>query len=156
MDEPVLPERMLPLVLDLRYPLHRLHRRLHQLAVVADRDVSPLLELNRRVLQCEMKTRDGEGRLQEYSRWSSPYQQPSGMPSSSVPSSGCASSWGQVRTQGKCDPEIRSYLKFLLHLLRQYSDSFSKLWSTVLTLSCRTGRPSHRSGQMRSLQVSSV
>ena len=41
---------MLPLLLDLRYPLHRLHRRLDQLAVVADGDVSPLLELNRGIL----------------------------------------------------------------------------------------------------------
>ena len=42
---------MLPLLLDLRYPLHRLHRRLDQLAVVTDGDVSPLLELNRGVLR---------------------------------------------------------------------------------------------------------
>ena len=49
---------MLPLLLDLRYPLHRLHRRLDELAVVADRDVSPLLKLDRRVLQRAMKTED--------------------------------------------------------------------------------------------------
>ena len=49
-NAPVLPESMLPLLLDLRYPLHRLHRRLDQLAVVPDGDVSPLLELNRGIL----------------------------------------------------------------------------------------------------------
>ena len=47
---------MLSLLFDLRYPLHPPNRCLDQLAVVADRDVSPLLELDRRVLQQAMMT----------------------------------------------------------------------------------------------------
>lgn len=43
-DVPVLPERMFASLPDLPHALHRLQRRLHQLAVVADRHVSPLLE----------------------------------------------------------------------------------------------------------------
>ena len=42
---------MLPLLLDLRYPLHRLDRSLDELTVVADRDVPPLLKLDGRVLE---------------------------------------------------------------------------------------------------------
>ena len=47
MDVPVLPKRVFALFLDLRYALHGLDRRLHEVAVVANGNVSPLLELER-------------------------------------------------------------------------------------------------------------
>lgn len=50
LDGPVLPKRVLALFLDFRYTLHGLDRRLHQVAVVADGDVSPLLKVDGRVL----------------------------------------------------------------------------------------------------------
>ena len=42
---------MLALLSDLSNPLHGLDRRLDELAVVAHRDISPLLKLERRVLK---------------------------------------------------------------------------------------------------------
>ena len=54
MYAPVFPERMLALLLDLRNPLHRLDRRLHQLAVVTYRDISALLEFNGGVLNTHL------------------------------------------------------------------------------------------------------
>ena len=64
---------------------------------------------------------------------------------------------GQSQNGRGCHPGVRSYLKFLLHLAGEYSDPFSKRRNAGarLTLSCKTGRPSHRSGQMRFLQTGS-
>jgi hypothetical protein len=45
-DVPVFPERKLSPLFDLAHALHGLERRLHQLTVVADGDVSPLFEVD--------------------------------------------------------------------------------------------------------------
>jgi hypothetical protein len=52
---PVFPERKLSPLFDLAHALHGLERRLHQLAVVADGDVSPLFEVDCRVLSSSVK-----------------------------------------------------------------------------------------------------
>ena len=111
---------MLPLLLDLRYPLHRLDRGLHQLAVVADGDVSPLLELNGRVLVAVLNAARIVGEVKGDLQWSSPSQQPSGTPSSSVPSSGYASSCRFHQTPVLAYGAIQPYLKFLLHLRKAH------------------------------------
>lgn len=51
---PVFPEGMLPSPLDLGDPLYRLNRRLHQLAVVAHRDISPFLEVDGGILRIDI------------------------------------------------------------------------------------------------------
>ena len=89
-DAPVLPEGVLPLLLDLRNPLHCLDRVLHQLAVVAYWDISALLELDSRVLDI-VRNVDTQTII-SYSPLSSPCPPPYGMPSSSAPYGGCASS----------------------------------------------------------------
>lgn len=49
-DLPVLPEHILPSLLDLRDTFHALDRGVDQVAVVAYRDISALLEIDGRVL----------------------------------------------------------------------------------------------------------
>jgi hypothetical protein len=49
---------MLAALLDLRNPLHRLDCGLHQLAIIANRDVSPLFEVDSRILtQSQIRSR---------------------------------------------------------------------------------------------------
>jgi len=50
-DLPLLPECMFPALFDLSNPFHRLDRSLHQLAIVADGDISTLLEVDCSVLR---------------------------------------------------------------------------------------------------------
>lgn len=90
-DAPMFPEGVLPLRPDLRNTLHGLHRSLHELAVVAYRNVPALLELDGRVLtQINILP---TCKKQVYSPPSSPCPLPSGRPSSSELYGGCASSY---------------------------------------------------------------
>lgn len=50
-DLPLPPECMFPALFDLSNPFHRLDRSLHQLAIVADRDISALLEIDCSILR---------------------------------------------------------------------------------------------------------
>lgn len=50
-NRPLLPECVFPALLDLPDPLHSLECRLHQFAIVADWDISALLEIDCSILR---------------------------------------------------------------------------------------------------------